>query len=491
MNIVAFDLGASGGKLFLASFSNGTVDLREIHRFENSSVEINGHLFWNIIEIYREMNTGIKKAIQITGDRIDCFAVDSFSNDFGFISKEGELLSQVHCYRDKRTDTYQKTIYEKISKKRLYDLSGNQIALFNTFMQLASMIEDGQRCQIDNAYKLLFTPDLLTFFMTGKAVAEYTMASVSQMYDFNSNDWCQDILDVYQLPKTLFGTIVKPGTLIGPTTQKYNTMMNTKGFPIAAVCEHDTASAFLSSPVQSGCALISCGTWALSGVEVEYAVKNETGFQYNIANEGGFPGGHHRLIRNVMGTWLIQECRRTYLEQGLTYSFAELENLALSSKAFQYLIDVDNPCFFAPGDMPGRIKNDCRKRYGKAPETVGEIMRCINESLAFKFRWAVEKLALVSNKKITTINILGGASKASMLCQFTANASNLTVIAGPQEATAVGNITQQLLALGISPDMADAKQRMASCITAKKYIPQDAQMWNAKYKEYVSLMFPC
>ena len=236
MNILAFDLGASGGKLFLAKIDGDNVSIENIHRFDNVSYSANGALFWDIINIYKEMNVGIKKAIEMTDDQIDSFAIDSFSNDFGLIDKNGQLLTQVRCYRDERTARHADKIYSKLSKEKLYELSGNQNALFNTYLQLGAMREDGHGFLLDNAYKLLFIPDLLINFLTGKTISEYTISSVSQLYDFKKDDWCQEILDSYDIPRELFGTLTKPGTLLGNTQESYNEMMGTKGFPVSVVC---------------------------------------------------------------------------------------------------------------------------------------------------------------------------------------------------------------------------------------------------------------
>lgn len=301
MNILAFDLGASGGKLFLAKIDGDNVSIENIHRFDNVSYSANGALFWDIINIYKEMNVGIKKAIEMTDDQIDSFAIDSFSNDFGLIDKNGQLLTQVRCYRDERTARHADKIYSKLSKEKLYELSGNQNALFNTYLQLGAMREDGHGFLLDNAYKLLFIPDLLINFLTGKTISEYTISSVSQLYDFKKDDWCQEILDSYDIPRELFGTLTKPGTLLGNTQESYNEMMGTKGFPVSVVCEHDTASAYLSSPLHTDCALVSCGTWSLIGTELDHCVITPEGYAANLANEGGYEG-HHRILRNVMGS---------------------------------------------------------------------------------------------------------------------------------------------------------------------------------------------
>ena len=487
MNILAFDLGASGGKLFLATIDGERVSIQDIHRFENVSCSMNGALFWDIIAIYKEMNVGIKKAIALTGDQIDSFAIDSFSNDFGFIDKHGTLLTPVRCYRDKRTERHADKIYGKLSREQLYSLSGNQNALFNTLMQLAAMREDGHGFILDNAYKMLFIPDLLIYFLTGRAISEYTLSSVSQMYDFHKDDWCQEILDTYNIPRRLFGRLTKPGTLLGGTQESYNRMLETRGFPVSVVCEHDTASAYLSSPLTTDCALASCGTWALIGTELEHCVITPEGYAANLANEGGYPG-HHRLLRNVMGSWFIQETRRYYREHGKDYSFSELGDMAEASEPFRYLFDPDDTMFYDPGNIPVKIQNYCMEHYHSRPETTGEIVRSIYESLAMMFRWTVEQLERASGKILPVINMMGGGSKAGILCQFVANASGKKVIAGPEEATAIGNITVQLIAVGAASTLEEAKMMMAPAVQTKEYLPAHADEWNVQYQRFLKLL---
>lgn len=487
MNILAFDLGASGGKLFLATIDGERVSVQDIHRFENVSCSMNGALFWDIIAIYKEMNVGIKKAIALTGDQIDSFAIDSFSNDFGFIDKHGTLLTPVRCYRDKRTERHADKIYSKLSREQLYSLSGNQNALFNTLMQLAAMREDGHGFILDNAYKMLFIPDLLIYFLTGRAISEYTLSSVSQMYDFHKDDWCQEILDTYNIPRRLFGRLTKPGTLLGGTQESYNRMLETRGFPVSVVCEHDTASAYLSSPLTTDCALASCGTWALIGTELEHCVITPEGYAANLANEGGYPG-HHRLLRNVMGSWFIQETKRYYREHGKDYSFSELGDMAEASEPFRYLFDPDDTMFYDPGNIPVKIQNYCMEHYRSRPETTGEIVRSIYESLAMKFRWTVEQLERASGKILPVINMMGGGSKAGILCQFVANASGKKVIVGPEEATAIGNITVQLIAVGAASTLEEAKMMMAPAVQTKEYLPAHADEWNVQYQRFLKLL---
>lgn len=480
MNVIAFDLGGSGGKVILANYKNTRLSCKILHKFEHAPISIGKNLYWDILRIFEELNWGIKKAIEQTDDHITSLGIDSFCNDYALISPSGELLTQVHCYRDSRTKEQEESIYNIISPKELYQINGNQNALFNTFMQLAAMSLNNQSYLFKNGNKLLFIPDLLIYFLTGQFTTEYTLASVSQLFDFNRNFWSTKILDHFNIPEELFPAIVQPGSNIGKTCVAYNEKMNTKGFSLVSVCEHDTASAFLASIYNTGCAIISCGTWAIVGTETSSPVINDIGYKYNIANEGGYEG-HHRILRNVMGTWIIQEIRAHYSQDGVNYSYSDLEKLASSAPPFQYLVDVDDYIFFSPGNMPAKIQQYCMKRYGNYPKTIGEMVRCIYESLVFKFYWNIEKLSAYTNSDFKVINIIGGGSQSRLICQFTSNICCLPVTAGPVEAAALGNIMMQLLANKQIHSVTEGRQIIRNSCSTVKYHPENSVEWTNQY----------
>ncbi len=484
-NIIAFDLGGSGGKLFLGRYENGHLQLETLHRFEHAAISVNGNLYWDLLRIYQELCTGIKKAVALSGDDIASLGIDSFCNDFALITPEGELLTQMHSYRDPRTVTLKSDIYNVMAPEELYAINGNQNAPFNTLMQLAAMILQNQKYLLEKN-TLVFLPDLLIYFLSGKMFTEYTLASVSQMYDYSKADWSQEILDKYGIPRELFAPIVMPGTINCQTNQAANEALQTKGFSIVNVCEHDTASAFLASITEGPTALISCGTWALVGLETDAPVISDFGCKYNIANEGGYPDGHHRILKNVMGTWIIQEIRADYLSQGISYGFGELEALAKEAEPFAYVINVDDDAFYAPGNMIKRIQDYCDLHYGSHPETPGQLIRCVNESLAMKYRWNLEKLQTLTGLSLQAVNMLGGGSQSALMCQFTADATGLPVIAGPVEATALGNMIVQLTALGQISGIEEGRQVLRNSVEFKEYIPTDRNRWDDEYNKYVA-----
>lgn len=485
MNIIAFDLGGSGGKLFLGSYDKGRLSFQLLHRFEHSAIEIKGHLYWNLLQIYHELCTGITKAVNITSDDICSLGIDSFCNDYALVSHDGELLSQMHSYRDKRTLQFRSRLYDIVSPEQLYHINGNQNAPFNTLMQLGAMMLNGQGTFL-SGNKLLFLPDLLIYFLSGKAMTEYTLASVSQMFDYSTQNWSNDILEKYNIPGSLFASIVMPGTINCCTSGESNQLFHSKGFDITTVCEHDTASAFLASVQQKDCAIISCGTWALIGTETAAPVITDYGYRYNIANEGGYTG-HHRILKNVMGTWLIQELRADYQTHGQSYTYAEMEQAAFSENAFQYFIDVDDEIFYTPGDMIGKITAYCKRHYGSFPDTLGKLVRCVYESLAMKYRWNLEKLHCLTKKTFKTINILGGGSKSSLMCQFTSNVTGLPVTAGPVEATALGNMIVQLTAQKQISGIEEGRRLIKDSCETFEYIPQDIETWSIKYQKFKNM----
>lgn len=484
MNVLAFDLGGSGGKVILGVYSDNRLEIKILNKFEHSATSINGSLYWDILYIYKEMCKGIKTAIECTDDSLTSIGIDSFCNDFAIVAPTGELLTQVHSYRDERTKNYMREIYDIMSPEQLYQINGNQNALFNTLLQLAAIECNQQSYLFNHGNKLLFIPDLLTYFLSGKKITEYTLASVSQLFDYNLNTWNKEILDKFHIPRELFAELVKPGSINACTSTGFNEEYKTKGFHIVSVCEHDTASAFLASPYNN-CAIISCGTWALVGTEVKEPIINNFGYQFNIANEGGYEG-HHRLLHNVMGTWIIQEIRADYKSQGTTYTYAQLEELAAATQPFQFIIDVDDECFYSPGNMPEKLNNYCKNLYGAYPETIGEMVRCVYESLALKYFWNINNLQKLTGNKFGTINIVGGGSQSKLMCQLTANACNCPVAAGPVEATALGNLLVQLLANKQISSVEEGRKIIAGSFSIKEYYPQDTSLWQDQYALFIN-----
>lgn len=482
MNLIAFDIGGSGGKMFLGKYTGGSISLHTLHRFEHAAVSMNNGLYWDVLRIYQELCRGIKKAIEAADDQIDSFGIDSFCNDFALVSPEGDLVTQMRSYRDNRTIRCLEQLYQIMPEKELYQATGNQNAPFNCLMQLGTMVLENQSYLFKNN-TLLFLPDLLLYYMTGIRKTEFTIASVSQMFDFSTSSWHPRILKKFSIPKQIFAPIAAPGSILGRTSEAFNRELGTTGFPAATVCEHDTASAFLASSGLPNSAIISCGTWAIVGAETDAPVINSYGYKYNIANEGSIKN-HHRILKNVMGTWLLQEIRAEYRSRNLEYTYTEMEAAALTAPPFAYLIDVDDERFYSPGSMIEKIQDYCMLRYGSAPSSLGQIVRCVNESLAMKYRWNIEKIAHLTGIHFESVNIIGGGSQSGLMCQFTANVMNLPVISGPAEATALGNIIVQLAAHKKIETIAQGRELIRNSFAAKRYTPVNAQEWEKQYTTF-------
>jgi sugar (pentulose or hexulose) kinase len=484
MRYLAFDLGASSGKLFVGRFDGFQLTLETTHRFDNMAIPLKDGLYWDFLYIWRNLCEGIQAAGR--GGSVRSIGVDTYCNDYSFIDKSGDLLSPMRCYRDERTIRCGNGIYQKTDPWRLYRETGNQTASFNTYMQLAAMREEGKDAVLAQAHKMLFLPDLIAYYMTGETIAERTIASVSQMYRFDTESWSEYVLGELGIDSGLFGTLASPATISGKATAQFQNAWGTGALDFVSVCEHDTASAFLASPNGKDSAIISSGTWSLVGCESLEPIINEYGFRHNIANEGSVPG-HHRMLRNVMGTWILQELRAEYQQDGQNYSFAELEEAAEASAPFAYLIDVDDPAFFSPGNMRRKIRELCQSETGEKPETAGQFSRCICESLALKYRWAIEKLECLTGRKLPTVSIIGGGSKDRLTCRMVANACARPVLAGPSEASAIGNILAQLLAYGDIGNVAEGRDIVLRSFPTDYYSPDNADAWDEVYSRFTNL----
>lgn len=488
MSYLAFDLGGSGGKLFLGSLRGGALALEEVHRFANAPVAAGPGLYWNLFGILEQLGAGLRLAARRNaGDAIVSLGIDSFSNDFSLIDRNGEVLIPLRCYRDGRTERHAEATYRVMPRERLHRITGNQIAPFNTLMQLSAMRCAGQGYLLEQADKLLFTPDLLAYFLTGEAVSEYTIASVSQMLDILSGTWSDAILRAYGIPGSLLAPLVAPGTVVGGVRKAYRDENSLPGFTVVSVCEHDTASAFLASVAEGERAIISCGTWSLVGTEVSAPVISDTTFRHNIANEGGYRG-RVRVLRNVMGLWIIQQIRREFAAMGEAVDFAAMGRAAAAAKPFGFFFDPDDPALYAPENMFAAVRETCRATVGKAPETLGEVVRAVEESLAFKYRWAIGKIEAATGRSLPVINIVGGGCQDELLCRFTANACGRPVLAGPAEATALGNVLVQLLADGELSSLEEGRRLVASSFPAAPYQPEDTAVWDERYDGYRSAL---
>ncbi len=479
--ILAFDFGASSGRAMLASFDGKTISMEEIHRFSNDPVKLNGVFYWDILRLMFEIKQGIVKAVNNGG--FDAIGIDTWGVDFGLLDKDGRLLENPIHYRDERTVGMIEAAAEVVPKSEMYSRTGCQFARLNTLFQLYSLRK--QRPELlDRAETMLFVPDLMAYFLTGVKKAEYTIASTSQMINPETKQWDKELLEKLSIPTSILPEIIAPGTPYGLLSDEICEELGAKKVPVIAVATHDTASAVVSVPnTGNDFVYISCGTWSLFGTELPHPVINEKAEEHNFTNEGGY-GGKIRFLKNIMGLWLIQESRRQWIREGADVSYGDLEREALAVEPFKCFIDVDDPSFETPGNLPKRVQDFCARTGQYVPQTRGEIMRCIYQSLAMKYRWTLENLIDVTGKKYDAIHMVGGGTKDNLLCQMTADFCNVKVIAGPIEATATGNIAVQLISLGELADITAARKVIADSLNPVYYQPGGKDCETA-YREFV------
>jgi rhamnulokinase len=483
IKMLAFDLGASSGRAMLGIFDGNKIEIQEMHRFTNEPVLVHGHYYWDILRLFYEIKQGILKTINKGHGDIASIGVDTWGVDFGLLDESGNLLGNPYHYRDSRTDNMMEEVFKIIPKKELYKKTGIQFMKLNTIYQLFSMIRFNSS-MLKQAKRLLFIPDLINYFLTGVEASEYTIASTTQLLDANMRDWDEDILAKLGISKDIFANVIEPGTIIGNLSTDIKDELNIGDVPVIAVGSHDTASAVASVPtLKDDYVYISCGTWSLMGVESEEPIINEKSYSSAFTNEGGV-NNKIRFLKNIMGLWLIQECKRQWDKEGEKLGYDELENMAGQSEAFKSFIDPDCEMFIAPGNMPKRIQKYCENTNQPIPKTKGEIVRCIAESLAMKYRHTVENLEELMNKELPVIHMVGGGIKDKLLCQFTANATGRDVIAGPVEATAIGNLLMQAMALGKIKDLTKLRQTVIGSFPTKTYKPEECSAWQEAYNRF-------
>ena len=485
---LAFDFGASSGRAMLAKFDGKTIQLEEKHRFSNDPVDINGGFYWDALRLFFEIKQGILNCAHSGDGDIDAIGIDTWGVDYGLLDKNDKLLSNPYHYRDTRTDGMYDKAFAIVPKEEIFNSTGIAFNWFNTLYQLlASKLEDDSA--LKEAKTMLFMPDLFNFFLTGKKRTEYTIASTSQMFDSRTFDWAYGLLDKLGIRTDMFADMIYPGEIVGTLKPELAEELGVGEIPVVAVASHDTGSAVASVPVtdDKDFIYISSGTWSLMGVELDTPNVSEDAMKYNFTNEGGV-NKSIRFLKNIMGLWLIQECRRQWQREGTLLSFDELEREAREAEPFASLIDPDYPAFQTPGNMPKRIREYCEKTGQKVPETTGAIIRTIAESLAFRYRATVEGMEDVTGKKYDVINIVGGGIKDKMICQFTANATKRTVSTGPVEATSIGNVVVQGIAMGAIKDLAEGRKIVRDSFEIIDYTPQNTDAWDEAYLKWQEII---
>ena len=484
-NLLAFDLGASNGRAILGQFDGEKLTMRELHRFENNYIEMNGVFYWDLPYLYNQLKLGLLAFRQANVGELDCFGIDTWGVDYGLLDKNGHLLSNPRAYRYS-VDEDMEEVWKTVDFKTLFAHTGIATMNFNTVYQLCRRKREGD-VALENAETMLFMPDLLGYFLTGEVKSEYTEATTSMLYNPTTKDWDWEIIEQLGLPKKIFTKLDRAGSLRGKLRPELAAELGLNQASFAAVGTHDTASAVAAIPGTGSFAFCSSGTWSLFGVETDEPILSDAVRDSNFSNEGTIQGGF-RPLKNIMGLWLIQECRRDWQKAGQSYSWNEIVEEAKKAEPFRSIIDPDYGEFFAGGRMIEKIQSFCRETKQPVPETVGQIARCIYESLALKYRWALERLEEIKGEHITQLNIVGGGCNNKLLDQFAADATDRTVVTGPVEGAAIGNLLAQAMALGDIKSMDELRDVVRRSEPVETYHPNHTPAWEHAYQRMLSYM---
>ena len=490
-NYLAIDLGAESGRVILGFFDGKRLDLHEVHRFPNTPVGIPSHagrisLHWDILRLWSEIKQGIGRAVHQENVDVSGIGLDTWGVDFGLLDKSGTLVGNPYYYRDNRTDGMLEEAFQRVPREEIFEQTGIQFMQINTLYQLLSMVLR-HAPELETAKTFLTMPDIFNFWLTGQAVCEFTNATTTQCYDPRRRTWADALLKCLGIPRRLFPPIVPPGTILSGILKPLGEELGTHAAVITPAC-HDTGSAIAAIPAADDhYAWISSGTWSIMGTNVKEPVINAQSLANNFTNEGGV-GGTYRFSKNIMGLWLVQECRRTWAAAGEEYTYAQLTEMAGSATPFTALVDPDCVDFLHPGNMPERIRNYCQRTGQNIPTQKGEIVRCALESIALKYRYVLERLEKMTASTLQPIHIVGGGTQNRLLNQFTADATNRRVITGPIEATAIGNILTQAIALGHIPSGEQGRQIVQNSCDMAAYEPGQTAAWDEIYPRFCNLV---
>jgi rhamnulokinase len=483
---LAADFGAESGRVIIGTLDNNIISLEEIHRFSNHQIMVQGRIYWDLLALFSELKKGLTAAAKTGHQDIRSIGIDTWGVDFGLIDHQGRLIGNPVCYRDSRTDGMMERTFKKISREKIYNLTGIQFMQLNTIFQLVSMVEE-KNPQLQIADKLLFMPDLFNYLLTGKIVAEYSIASTSQLLNSETKFWEDEIFNKLNLPKNVMPEVVEPGSLVGQLLDDVAAEVGLNPVNVIAPAGHDTACAVAAVPAESGnWAYLSSGTWSLLGIESKKPIVNKESYKYGFTNEGGVDNTI-RFLKNIMGMWLLEHSRRSWKKAGLMTDYDNLLNQASNVIPFQSIVNPDDPSFLNPPDMPEAIAGFCNKTGQNIPKTEGEFVRCILESLAFKYRFVIEMINSMRPIKVERLHIVGGGSQNKMLNQFIANATGIPISAGPIEGTAIGNIMMQAIADGKIKNINEGRKLVGSSFPVEHFEPQETESWDHHYQKIITL----
>lgn len=487
---LAVDLGAESGRVIAGLFDGRRVQLDELHRFSNGPVSVAGTRRWDLIGLWKEILDGLHKAAAKYGKKIVSVGVDTWGVDYVLLSARGELLGQPYNYRDPRTDGIMEHAFTRVSKKDIFAATGLQFMPINTLYQVISMqLKDPELLAM--ADKFLMVPDFFHWLLCGSKVVEFTNATTTQFFDPLRRSWAVDLLRKFDVPTRMLPEVVPPGTNLGKLRGDVAQLTGLPRIDVVAPATHDTGAAVAAVPTtQTGAAnwaYISSGTWSLIGVEVQQAILSEEALKQNITNEGGIDGTY-RLLKNVMGLWLVQQCRQSFVRAGNDFDYTQLTHLATQAQEFRSLVNPNDPAFLNPDDMVQAMRDWCRKKQEPVPQTEGQIIRCALESLALKYRDVLQGIERLTGETVEVIHIVGGGCKNALLNQFTADACGKPVIAGPTEATALGNVLIQARAAGAVGTLAEIRSVVRASSELETFQPRNTARWDEAFQRYQSLV---
>lgn len=483
---LAFDFGAESSRAVCGSIENSRLHLREIYRFKTGMISLNNHFYWNIYRFYEEMLKAMIICVQKENLQPFSLAVDTWGVDFGFLADDDSIIRIPYAYRDLQVTAAMPDFHKIIPPEDIYGLTGIAMQPFNSLYHLHAMKRNGDHA-LKLVSRLMFIPDLLNFLLCGEKKTEFSFATTSQLYNPFKASWEETLLKAVGLDSSYMNEIITSGSVIGGLKEEVTRQTGIRKAEVSAVCSHDTGSAIVAVPAQGDdWAYISSGTWSLMGLELNEPLVTEKAFKYNFSNEGGAEG-RFRFLKNIMGLWLLQRCRKKWADSGEEYSYPELIEKAFAAAPFKVLLDPDHESFFNPPDMITAIDDFCNQSSQEKPGSVGGYVRAVLESLALKYRLVLDQLIETSGKQINTIHIIGGGTRNKLLCQFTANATGKKVIAGPAEGTAAGNILMQSIAHGHAGSLEEVRRIVKNSFELDYYLPGDTQMWDSAYQKFLTL----
>lgn len=484
---IAVDLGAGSGRVIAASTNFNRIELEELHRFDNPGTDLPGGSYWNLVGLYREILEGLRRAVARHGDKIVSIGIDTWGCDFGLIDDNGELLGMPHQYRDPRFEGMAEVMHGILPEVEIYAETGIKTNFYNSSLHLLAAAGNASPA-LRNASQLLFVPDLLGYWLTGRQAVERTIASTSQLLDARTGDWARDVIDKLGLPQGIFGKIVAPGTVLGSIRPQVADFIGRAGIPVVATASHDTASAVAGIPMSGDENLwLSSGTWSIMGIESDVAITTPHALAFGFCNEQGV-GDSIRLLKNIAGLWLIQECKRQWELDGESLGYAEMASMASAAAPFTAFIDPDDALFASPGGMPEKIRSWCEKTGQPVPRDKGEVLRVATESLALRYRMVLDSIRQLTGKDFKRLHAGGGGIQNELLSQATADALGIEVIAGPVEATSCGNVITQMIGTGHLPDYQAGRELIRKSFDFRTFTPENPVAWEAAYLKFKAIL---